>query len=43
MSSLNKVDIKKCIITPSEDQTGSNKEVEDLAKNGLLTLQKVVV
>ena len=37
MSALNKVDIKKCIITPSEE-AGSNKEVEDLAKNGALNL-----
>jgi len=37
MSSLNKVDIKKCIITPSEE-AGSNKEVEDLAKKGALNL-----
>jgi len=37
MSALNKVDIKKCIITPSEE-AGSNKEVEDLAKKGALNL-----
>ena len=37
MSALNKVDIKKCIITPSEE-AGSSKEAEDLAKNGALNL-----